>query len=62
MGFDVDKTKSGAKSKIPKKRIEKIEQYVEEMDDNEKQFAIELNELPTSEDNRDKYYASRYHQ
>ena len=53
MGFDVDKPKGGAESKIPKKRIEQIEQYVEEIDDNVKQFARELNELPTSEDNRD---------
>ena len=53
MGFDVDKPKGGAKSKIPKKRIERIEQYVEEIDDNAKQFARELNELPTSEDNQD---------
>ena len=35
------------------KRIEQIEQYVEEIDDNAKQFASELNKLPTSEDNRD---------
>ena len=53
MGFDVDKPKSGTKRKIPRKKIEQIEQYVEEMDDNAKQFARELNELPTSEDNRD---------
>ena len=53
MGFDVDKPKGGAKSKIPRERIEQIEQYVEEIDDNAKQFARELNELPTSEDNRD---------
>ena len=53
MGFDVDKPKSGTKSKIPRKRIEQIEQYVEEIDDNAKQFARELNELPMSEDNRD---------
>ena len=53
MGFDVDKPKGGAKSKISKKRIEQIEQYVEEIDDNAKQFARELNELPTSEDNQD---------
>ena len=53
MGFDVDKSKGGVKSKIPKKRIEQIERYVEEIDDNAKQFARELNELPTSEDNRD---------
>ena len=53
IGFDVDKPKSGTKSKIPRKRIEKIEQYVDEMDDNAKQFARELNELPMSEDNTD---------
>ena len=53
MGFDVDKPKSGTKSKIPRKRTERIEQYVDEMDDNAKQFARELNELPMSEDNRD---------
>ena len=51
MGFDVDKPKSGTKSKIPRKRTEQIERYVEEIDDNAKQFARELNELPTSEDN-----------
>ena len=53
MGFDVDKPKGGAKSKIPKKRAEQIERYVDEIDDNAKQFAREFNELPTSEDNRD---------
>ena len=53
MGFDVDKPKGGAKSKIPRKRIEQIEQYVEETDDNAKQFASELNKLPTSEENQD---------
>ena len=53
MGFDVDKPKGGAKSKIPKKRIEQIKWYVKEIDDNAEQFARELNELPTSEDNRD---------
>ena len=53
MGFDVDKPNSGTKSKIPRKRIEQIEQYAEEMDDNVKQFARELNELPVSEDSRD---------
>ena len=53
MGGDVDKPKGGAKSKISKKRIEQIEWYVEEIDDNAKQFAREWNELPTSEDNRD---------
>ena len=52
-GFDVDKPKSGTKSKIPMKRIEQIEQYVEEIDDNAKQFASELNKLPTSEDSQD---------
>ena len=53
MGFDVDKPKSGTKSKIPKKRMEQIEQYVDEIDDNRKQFASQLNKLPTSEDNQD---------
>ena len=53
MGFDVDKPKSGTKSKIPKKRMEQIKQYIDEIDDNTKQFARELNELPTSEDNQD---------
>ena len=55
MGFDVDKPRSGTKSKIPKKRMEQIEQYVDEIDDNTKQFAArELNELPTtSENNQD---------
>ena len=53
MGFDVDKPKSGTKSKIPKKRMEQIKQYVDETDDNTKQFARELNELPTNEENQD---------
>ena len=53
MGFDVDKPKSGTKSKIPKKRLEQIEQYIDEIDDNTKQFASELNKLPTSEDIQD---------
>ena len=53
MGFDVDKPKRGTKSKIPKKRMEQIEQYVDDIDDNTKQFARELNDLPTSEDNQD---------
>ena len=54
MGFDVDKPISGTKSKIPKKRMEQIEKYVDEIDDNTKQFARELNNLPTtSEDNQD---------
>ena len=50
----MDKPKSGTKSKIPKKRMEQIEQYVDEIDDNTKQFASVLNKLPTtSEDNQD---------
>ena len=53
IGFDVDKPKSGTKSKIPKKIMEQIKQYIDEIDDNTKQFARELNELPTSEDNQD---------
>ena len=53
IGFDVDKPKSGRKSKIPKKRIEQIERYLDKIDDNTKQFARELNELPTNEDNHD---------
>ena len=55
IGFDVDKPRSGTKSKIPKKRMEQIEQYVDEIDDNTKQFAAsELNESPTtSENNQD---------
>ena len=53
MGFDVNKPKIGTKSKIPKKKMEQIEQYTDEIDDNTKQFARELNELPTNEDNRD---------
>ena len=53
IGFDANKPKSGTKSKIPKKRMEQIEQYIDEMYDNTKQFARELNELPTSENNQD---------
>ena len=54
IGFDADKPKSGTKSKIPKKRMEQIEQYIDEIYDNTKQFARELNELPTtSEGNQD---------
>ena len=49
IGFDADKPKSGTKSKIPQKRVELIEQYIDEMYDNAKQFsASELNELPTT--------------
>ena len=52
IGFDADK--SGTKSKIPKKNMKQIEMYVNEIDDNTKQFASVLNELPTtSEDNQD---------
>ena len=53
MGFDVNKPKRGTKTKFPKKRIEQIKQYVDETDDNTKEMARELNELPMSEDNRD---------
>ena len=54
IGFDVDKPKSGTKSKIPKKKMKQIEMYVDEIDDNTKQFVSVLNELPTtSEDNQD---------
>ena len=53
IGFDADKPKSGTKSKIPQKRMEQIEQYMDEMYDNTKPFARELNELPTNEDNQD---------
>ena len=52
MGFDVNRPKSGTKSKIPKKRMEQIEQYIDEIDDDTKQFASVLNKLPTSEDNQ----------
>ena len=54
IGFDADKPISGTKSKIPKKKMKRIEMYVNEIDDNTKQFASVLNELPTtSEDNQD---------
>ena len=53
IGFDVDRPRTGTKSKIPKKRIEQIEQYVDEIGDNRKQFASELNKLPKSEDTQD---------
>ena len=53
IGFDVDRPRTGTKSKIPKKRIEQIEQYVDEIDDNRKRFALELNKLPMNEDNQD---------
>ena len=53
IGFDADKPKSGTKSKIPKKKMKQIEMYVDETDDNTKQFASVLNELPTNKDNQD---------
>ena len=53
MGFDVDKPRTDTKSKIPKKKMKQIEMYVDEIDDNRKQFASELNELPMNEDNQD---------
>ena len=53
MGFDADKPKSGTKSKIPRKKMKQIEMYVDEIDDNRKQFASELNKLPMNEDNQD---------
>ena len=53
IGFDVNNPKSGTKSKIPQKRMEQIKRYVDEIDNNTKQFTRELNELPTNEDNRD---------
>ena len=53
MSFDVDKPITDTKSKIPKKRMEQIKQYIDEIDDNTKQFASVLNELPMSEDNQD---------
>ena len=54
IGFDVNKPRTGTKSKIPKKKMKQIEMYVDEIDDNEKQFAKKLNELPmTSEGNQD---------
>ena len=54
IGFDADKPISGTKSKIPKERMEQIEQYIDEMYYNMKQFARKLNELSTtSEGNQD---------
>ena len=54
VSFDADKPKCGTKSKIPKKKMKQIEMYVDEIDDNTKQFASVLNELPTtSENNQD---------
>ena len=53
MGSDVNRPKSGTKSKIPKKKMEQIEKYIDEIDDNTKQLASVLNKLPTNEDNQD---------
>ena len=53
MGFDVDRPRTGTKSKIHKKRMKQIEQYVDEIDDIRNQFASELNKSPTSEDTQD---------
>ena len=54
IGFDADKPKRGTKSKIPKKKMKQIEMYVDEINDNIKQFASVLNELPmTSEGDQD---------
>ena len=46
IGFDVYRPRTGTKSKIPKKKMKQIEMYVDEIDDNRKQFASKLNELP----------------
>ena len=51
IGFDADKPKSGTKSKIPKKKMKQIEMYLDEIDDNTKQFASVLNESPTTSEN-----------
>ena len=53
IGFDADKPKSGTKSKIPKNKMKQIEWYIDEIDDNRKQFASQLNKSPTSEDTQD---------
>ena len=53
IGFDVDKPRTDTKSKFPKKKMKQIEMYVDEIDDNRKQFALELNKLPMNEDNQD---------
>ena len=52
IGFDVNKPRTGTKSKIPKKKMKQIEIYIDEIDDNRKQFASELNELPMNEDDQ----------
>ena len=55
IGFDVEKPKSSTESKTPKKKMKQIEMYIDQINDNTKQFATrELNELPTtSENNQD---------
>ena len=53
MGFDVNRPKSGTKSKIPKKKMEQIGKYIDEIDHNTKRFASVLNKLPTNENNQD---------
>ena len=53
IGFDVYRPRTGTKSKIPKKKMKQIEMYIDEIDDNRKKFASELNELPMNEDVRD---------
>ena len=53
IGFNVHRPRTGTKSKIPKMKMKQIEMYVDEIDDNRKQFASELNELPMNEDNQD---------
>ena len=53
IGFDADKPRRGTKSKIPKKRMEQIEQYVDEIDDNTNQFAARELNPTTSEGNQD---------
>ena len=39
IGFDVYRPRTGTKSKIPKKKVKQIKMYVDEIDDNRKQFA-----------------------
>ena len=53
IGFDLYRPRTGTKSKIPRKKMKQIEMYVDEIDDNRKQFASKLNELPMSEDDQD---------
>ena len=53
MGFDVDRPRTGTKSKIPQERMKQIEQFIDEIDDNRKQLASELSKLQKSEDTQD---------